>query len=564
MSAPPPPANCQMSGKNIGDLLNAAGVTWGFFQGRLRPDAHQRQRHHGLRAQHDLGDHQRSTKADYIPHHQPFQYYASHRESDARASHVRGQDRQQGCRPTTSTTPRLLRRRERRQLPGGQLPEGARLSGWPRRLLRSARRADLRGEHHQLPAETAATGNHTAVVIAYDDSDGWYDHQMGPIVNQSATAADALTGTGVCGTGDQRALPGVNRGHRTRRAAAATVPACRCMVISPWAKHNFVDHTLTDQTSIIRFIEDNWLDGQRIGSGSFDAIAGSIDQHVRLQPRSNMPRHRILLNPIDRRAGRWLRLRPTVDSTIDVRLFARIVKSRTYCPILFTFCRDNREGMAPRYFFIPPQISSQCRSRSPLDHAQTVGAPEKQLPALDPTTLTPFVDPLPITAVGEALGRRPNPEIPAKPFPSIGSPCARSRGQVPSRSAAHAALVFWRNSFPGPTFETHSGQAMMVEWANELPAAPFSPHRPHPAWAPRKACPKCAASFICTADELRPTATAIRRLDVAGQTQTYFYPNRAGRRAALVSRPRHGDQPAQYLRGPAGPLHRSRRARGRS
>ena len=25
----------------------------------------------------------------------------------------------------------------------------------------------------------------TAVIIAYDDSDGWYDHQMGPIVNQS-------------------------------------------------------------------------------------------------------------------------------------------------------------------------------------------------------------------------------------------------------------------------------------------------------------------------------------------------------------------------------------------
>src|SRR5262249_25488609 len=25
----------------------------------------------------------------------------------------------------------------------------------------------------------------TAVVIMYDDSDGWYDHQLGPIVNQS-------------------------------------------------------------------------------------------------------------------------------------------------------------------------------------------------------------------------------------------------------------------------------------------------------------------------------------------------------------------------------------------
>ncbi|MGA7441195.1 MAG: phospholipase, partial [Candidatus Sulfotelmatobacter sp.] len=34
--------------------------------------------------------------------------------------------------------------------------------------------------------------------------------------------------------------------------------------------------SVTDQTSVIRFIEDNWLGGQRIGQGSFDAIADSI------------------------------------------------------------------------------------------------------------------------------------------------------------------------------------------------------------------------------------------------------------------------------------------------
>jgi phospholipase C len=37
-----------------------------------------------------------------------------------------------------------------------------------------------------------------------------------------------------------------------------------------------VDHSVTDQTSVIRFIEDNWLNGQRIGQGSFDGIADSI------------------------------------------------------------------------------------------------------------------------------------------------------------------------------------------------------------------------------------------------------------------------------------------------
>ncbi len=48
------------------------------------------------------------------------------------------------------------------------------------------------------------------------------------------------------------------------------------LVISPWSKPNFVDHTITDQSSIIRFVEDNWLNGTRIGNGSFDTIANSI------------------------------------------------------------------------------------------------------------------------------------------------------------------------------------------------------------------------------------------------------------------------------------------------
>jgi phospholipase C len=48
-------------------------------------------------------------------------------------------------------------------------------------------------------------------------------------------------------------------------------------VISPWARSNFVDHTMTDQSSIMRFIEDNWLRKTRVGAGSFDSIANSID-----------------------------------------------------------------------------------------------------------------------------------------------------------------------------------------------------------------------------------------------------------------------------------------------
>ena len=49
------------------------------------------------------------------------------------------------------------------------------------------------------------------------------------------------------------------------------------IVISPWTRQNFVSHTLINQASVVNFIEDNWLGGQRIGGGSFDAISGSLD-----------------------------------------------------------------------------------------------------------------------------------------------------------------------------------------------------------------------------------------------------------------------------------------------
>jgi phospholipase C len=66
-------------------------------------------------------------------------------------------------------------------------------------------------------------------------------------------------------------------------------------VVSPWARRNFVDHTVTDQSSILRFVEDNWLGGTRIGQGSFDGIANSISQMF------DFTRHRengtLLLNP---------------------------------------------------------------------------------------------------------------------------------------------------------------------------------------------------------------------------------------------------------------------------
>jgi hypothetical protein len=69
------------------------------------------------------------------------------------------------------------------------------------------------------------------------------------------------------------------------------------IVVSPFAKTNFVDHTLTDQTSILRFIEDNWLFGERVQpDGSFDTIAGTLENMLDFSRRDDEPR-KVILDP---------------------------------------------------------------------------------------------------------------------------------------------------------------------------------------------------------------------------------------------------------------------------
>jgi hypothetical protein len=62
---------------------------------------------------------------------------------------------------------------------------------------------------------------------------------------------------------------------RQEKGRCAYGPRQPLMVISPFAKANFVDDTLTDQRSVLRFIEDYWKTGL-IGGGSFDQLAGSL------------------------------------------------------------------------------------------------------------------------------------------------------------------------------------------------------------------------------------------------------------------------------------------------
>jgi phospholipase C len=105
----------------------------------------------------------------------------------------------------------------------------------------------------------------TAVVIAYDDSDGWYDHVAPKILNGSSDAAN--DDSALCG---QAKVAG---GYQDRCGPSQRLPL---LVVSPYSKVNYVDHHATEQSSITKFIEDNWGVG-RIGDASFDARAGSLE-----------------------------------------------------------------------------------------------------------------------------------------------------------------------------------------------------------------------------------------------------------------------------------------------
>jgi len=72
-------------------------------------------------------------------------------------------------------------------------------------------------------------------------------------------------------------------------------PRLPLLVVSPWANSNFIDDTITDQSSILRFIEDNWNLG-RTGSGSTDAIASTLNNMFNFSEKGPHV-HRLILDP---------------------------------------------------------------------------------------------------------------------------------------------------------------------------------------------------------------------------------------------------------------------------
>ncbi|HEY1757975.1 MAG TPA: alkaline phosphatase family protein [Bryobacteraceae bacterium] len=298
----------QMSGQNIGDLLNTADVTWGWFEGGFDLTVKNANGTTGCNRT-TMSAVTGVTEVDYIQHHAPFQYYTSTANpTHARPTSVHSIGKTDAANHQYDTNDFFA------ALKAGNLPAVSFLKA-PGFQDAHAGYSDPLDEQTFVVTvinalQQSREWSSTAVFINYDDSDGWYDHQLGQIVNQSTTADDMLTGTGQCGTGTDSALPGPS-GAAHAQGRCGYGPRLPMMVISPWAKHNFVDHTLTDQSSIIRFVEDNWLGGKRIGNGSFDAIAGSVTNMFDFsQSGDHFGDHRddnlLLLNPgTGEPQGRW-------------------------------------------------------------------------------------------------------------------------------------------------------------------------------------------------------------------------------------------------------------------
>jgi phospholipase C len=291
--------NFSMSGKNIGDLLNAANITWGWFEGGFDLTITNSNGTTGCaRSTGAVNIPGHPATADYIPHHQPFQYYAS----TANPNHTR---------PTSiaaiGTTDAAKHQYDIHDftdaLAAGNMPAVSFLKA-PAYQDGHAGYSDPLDEQTFLvntinAIEKSSFWPSTAIIVAYDDSDGWYDH-LTNFVNGSATTADALNGTGVCisATAAAAALPGVTATTLHAQGRCGYGPRQPFVVISSWAKKNAVDPTVTDQSSITRFIEDVFLSSQRIGGGSFDSIAGSLTNMFNFTNGAVVPNPNVvLLNP---------------------------------------------------------------------------------------------------------------------------------------------------------------------------------------------------------------------------------------------------------------------------
>ena len=273
----------KMSGHNVGDLLSAKGVTWGWFYGDFDPAT--------LAVTTGATTSPAVCTLDYDAHYDPFNYYpqtANPHHLPPTSIGAVGRDGDQANHQYSLAT--FWRAVAAHNLPAVSFLKAPVLqNGHPAKSDPLDEQTFLVETINQLQA--LPEWAQMAIIITWDDSDGWYDHVVPPIVNESNDPSlDHF-----CAEQTALTSPFVT----TPSPFPATAWNDRCgygqrlpmLVISPFAKGNYVDHAVTDTTSILRFIEDNWDTGRidsldhpngtsagdpPAGQASFDSLAGPI------------------------------------------------------------------------------------------------------------------------------------------------------------------------------------------------------------------------------------------------------------------------------------------------
>jgi phospholipase C len=253
-----------MSGKNIGDLLNASHVSWGWFQGGFAPTSTNA---NGAVCGATHNNIAGATDSDYSPHHNPFQYYASTANPDHKAPgslNEIGYTDQANHQYDLSLFSDALNGTDGAKLPSVSYLKAAEYQdGHPGYSDPLDEQQFIVNEVNAI--EKSKYWASTAIVITYDDSDGWYDHQAPTIINGSN---DATQDTSICTS------VAVTVGSANDRCGySQRLPF---VVISPYTRENYVSSNQTNTASVVNFVEDNWLHGQRVPN-SFDATSGSLD-----------------------------------------------------------------------------------------------------------------------------------------------------------------------------------------------------------------------------------------------------------------------------------------------
>src|SRR5579863_850978 len=217
-------AQVLMTSKNIGDLLNAADIPWGSFMGGFNLQLINDNGTTGC-ARSTGGPVTNVPTADYIPHHAWFQYYAS----TANLTHARptstkaiGYTKVPGTNEVDPANHAYDLEDFTAAVGSGNYPAVS--------FIKLPAYQDGHGGYsNPLDEQTGVVNlinflqqqedwDSTAVIIAYDDSDGWYDHAFATTtrgsfssvqvtVNGVTQSADELNGAGNCGIPGQTPKP---------------------------------------------------------------------------------------------------------------------------------------------------------------------------------------------------------------------------------------------------------------------------------------------------------------------------------------------------------------------